>query len=274
MPGHGPGPGACVPLRGTPAFQSESERPRRSSAQRCAGTNRLWRLDPEQVSKIVESEALSVATIVPLPDDTLGGIADEVDREEASPLPLPEEDRLAEETSEGSKSTPALEASDAPQTAPASALEQALDKADWRPKHLVRTVVSSLCDAQTFGTQMKREATDRRFFEARLQAFLGDGLPWNWSIWKKHIPTFTPSRGSENKSTARLHPSAVVSLHSGQGRPSGLKCGCVGPQYQVWMTGCWRGEVSQVKSSQSFTAGKSASGNLRKSPPRLTPASS
>ena len=37
-----------------------------------------------------------------------------------------------------------------------------------------------------------REAKRRRFFEAVGRAFLGDGLPWNWSIWKGHFPTFTP----------------------------------------------------------------------------------
>ncbi len=56
----------------------------------------------------------------------------------------------------------------------------------------VRHPVADLCEAKTFGTPMKREATARRFFEAALQAFLGDGLPWNWSIWKKQFPTFTP----------------------------------------------------------------------------------
>ena len=39
---------------------------------------------------------------------------------------------------------------------------------------------------------MEREAKRRRFFEANAKAFLGDGLPWNWSIWKKHFLDFTP----------------------------------------------------------------------------------
>ena len=38
---------------------------------------------------------------------------------------------------------------------------------------------------------MVREAKRRRFFEAPAKAFLGDGLPWNWSIWKKHFSDFT-----------------------------------------------------------------------------------
>jgi len=50
---------------------------------------------------------------------------------------------------------------------------------DWRPKRLVRTVVSSMCRSKEFGRQMHREAKRRRFFEANAKAFLGDGLEWN-----------------------------------------------------------------------------------------------
>jgi hypothetical protein len=53
-------------------------------------------------------------------------------------------------------------------------------------------VLSSLAEAKTFGAQMAREAKRRRFFEVEAKAFLGDGSPWNWSIWKKHFPDFTP----------------------------------------------------------------------------------
>lgn len=60
------------------------------------------------------------------------------------------------------------------------------------PKRLLRTCLSSLAKAQEFGRQMRREAARRRFFEAQRGAFLGDGLPWNWSIWQAHFPTFTP----------------------------------------------------------------------------------
>lgn len=63
---------------------------------------------------------------------------------------------------------------------------------DWRPKCLVRTVISSMASAAAFGKQMASEAKRRRFAEAAAKAFLGDGLPWNWSIWKKHFRSFTP----------------------------------------------------------------------------------
>jgi hypothetical protein len=65
-------------------------------------------------------------------------------------------------------------------------------QADWRPKRLVRTVLSSEADSKPFGRQMAREAKQRRFYEALCRAFLGDGQAWNWSIWKQYFPTFTP----------------------------------------------------------------------------------
>lgn len=73
----------------------------------------------------------------------------------------------------------------------AAAPDPSLDK-PWRPKRLVRTCLSSMADSDTFGQQMQREADGRRFFEAPFRAFLGDGLPWNWSIWKHHFGTFIP----------------------------------------------------------------------------------
>jgi hypothetical protein len=63
---------------------------------------------------------------------------------------------------------------------------------DWRPRRLVRTVVSSMKCSRDFGRQMAREAKRRRFPEAAAKAFLGDGLPWNWTIWKEHFGDYTP----------------------------------------------------------------------------------
>jgi len=61
---------------------------------------------------------------------------------------------------------------------------------DWRPKRLVRTVVGSMACSRQFGRQMAREAKRRRFSEALARAFLGDGLGWNWSIWKEQFPDY------------------------------------------------------------------------------------
>jgi hypothetical protein len=114
--------------------------------------------------------------------------------------------------------------------------ESATDSEDWRPKRLVRTVLSSLAEAKTFGQQMAREAKRRRFFEASAKAFLGDGLNWNWSIWKRHFRDFTPILDF-------IHPLSYLfvtakALHTCERD--------AWDQYLVWMRGCWRGEVDHV----------------------------
>ena len=71
--------------------------------------------------------------------------------------------------------------------------EQVPERIVYRgPRRVLRTVLSSMACSEDFGRMMEREARRRRFFEAPRRAFLGDGLPWNWSIWKEHFPDFTP----------------------------------------------------------------------------------
>lgn len=60
------------------------------------------------------------------------------------------------------------------------------------PKRVLRTVLASMTSSEDFGPMMEREARRRRFFESPRRAFIGDGLPWNWTIWKKHFRRFVP----------------------------------------------------------------------------------
>lgn len=111
-----------------------------------------------------------------------------------------------------------------------------LEPPDWRPKRLVRTVLSSLATAAVFGAQMAREAKRRRFGEAAARAFLGDGLPWNWSIWKRHFRTFTPILDF-------IHPLSYLFAAAKAAHPQPQDAW---DQYLAWMRGCWKGEVEQV----------------------------
>ena len=61
---------------------------------------------------------------------------------------------------------------------------------DQDPQRLVRTCLSSLDNSKDFGLQMSREARRRCLDQASHKAFLGDGLPANWTIWKKHFRDF------------------------------------------------------------------------------------
>ncbi len=107
---------------------------------------------------------------------------------------------------------------------------------DWRPKRLVRTVLSSMACSEDFGRQMAREAKRRRFYESPAKAFLGDGLPWNWSIWKKDFRDFVPILDF-------IHPLSYLFVTAKAVRESAED---VWSQYLAWMRGCWRGEVLQV----------------------------
>jgi hypothetical protein len=110
-------------------------------------------------------------------------------------------------------------------------------RGDWRPKRLVRTVVSSMKSSRDFGRQMAREAKQRRFFEAPAKVFLGDGLPWNWTIWKEHFRDFTPILDF-------IHPLSYLFLAAKT--VQALSAEDAWSQYLAWMRGCWQGEVGQV----------------------------
>lgn len=110
------------------------------------------------------------------------------------------------------------------------------EKVDWRPQRQVRTVVSSMARSKDFGRQMKREAQRRRFYEAPAKAFLGDGLPWNWSIWKAHFRDFKPILDF-------IHPLAYLFVTA---KAIHATAEDIWNQYLVWMRGCWQGEVAQV----------------------------
>jgi hypothetical protein len=107
---------------------------------------------------------------------------------------------------------------------------------DWRPKRLVRTVLSGMANSDEFGRQMSREAKCRRFGEARAKAFLGDGLPWNWSIWKRYFPHYTPILDF-------IHALSYLFLAA---KTVHTEAQDAWEQYLVWMRGCWRGEIDQV----------------------------
>jgi hypothetical protein len=114
--------------------------------------------------------------------------------------------------------------------------QAALPKEDWRPQRIMRTVLSSVASSQQFGRQMAREAKQRRFYEAQARAFLGDGLPWNWSIWKEHFRDFTPILDFTHALSYLFVVAKAI-----QPQPQDAW-----EQYLVWMRGCWRGEVAQV----------------------------
>ena len=99
------------------------------------------------------------------------------------------------------------------------------------PKRILRTAVSSMASSDEFAKMMKREADRRRFNEAEKRAFLGDGLKWNWSVWKTHFPTYEPILDF-------IHAIQYVfgaARASGEGEAGGWTL------YVKFITLCWQG---------------------------------
>jgi hypothetical protein len=106
----------------------------------------------------------------------------------------------------------------------------------WRPKRLVRTCLSSMAEAAVFGQQMKREADCRRFPEASARAFVGDGLPWNWSVWKHYFPEFVPILDFIHALSYVY--AAALAMHA----EYSLAWSC----YLRMARACWQGRVTEV----------------------------
>lgn len=112
-----------------------------------------------------------------------------------------------------------------------------VDKSDlssWRPERLYRTCISSLCDSDSFGRMMEVEADSRGFYEAAKGAFVGDGLQYNWTLQKRHFPTFTPILDFPH-AIERVHE-AAKSVRTNSDEAWTL--------YVRWASACWQGSVN------------------------------
>jgi hypothetical protein len=123
------------------------------------------------------------------------------------------------------------------QTPDESLAEPLRDQApDWRPEVLFRTCSASLETSRRFGPMMAAEADARGFFAAQRRAFLGDGLAYNWSIQRKHFPTFEPIVDFVHP-VERLHAAArAVVDDDARGWT----------QYVAWAAAVWQGRVDEV----------------------------
>jgi hypothetical protein len=106
---------------------------------------------------------------------------------------------------------------------------------DWRPQRLVRTCVSSLCSSDDFGPKVAAEARRRNFSAAPRRAYLGDGLPWNWTLQRRYFPDYEPIVDFIHPMTYIYEASRIVASE--------------GDEWALcmrWLTACWQGQVSLV----------------------------
>lgn len=106
----------------------------------------------------------------------------------------------------------------------------------WQAETLFRTCVSSLAGSDAFGPMMAAEADQRGFYTAAKQAFLGDGLAYNWTIQKRWFPTFTAIVDFVHM--VEYIYTACKAIHTEVAARWQL--------YLVWATACWQGRVDDV----------------------------
>lgn len=104
------------------------------------------------------------------------------------------------------------------------------------PTRLLRTCLSSLDDSSSFGKLMASEAHRKGFFEAPRRAFVADGMKCNWTVWKRHFPTFTPIVDLLHAISYLYH--AAVAIGQDEDFGWGL---CAD-----WTRDCWQGRVDGV----------------------------
>jgi hypothetical protein len=116
------------------------------------------------------------------------------------------------------------------------ALYEAGEQGKWRPpevkdKHLTAT----RRPWKAFGPMVAQLAWKLGFYQAKRQAFLGDGSDNNWALWRKHCSSFVPILDI-------IHAISYVFASATAGRPFAEGWPC----YVRWLSWVWQGEVEKV----------------------------
>ncbi len=117
-----------------------------------------------------------------------------------------------------------------------SAAKTRREDARWRPESLFRTCLSSLHTSDEFGRMMAAEADSRGFYGAAKQAFVCDGLPYNWTIQRTHFPTFTPILDFVH-AVEHVYAAARSVRHDQEE---------IWRLHLQWTEACWKGRAGEV----------------------------
>lgn len=104
-----------------------------------------------------------------------------------------------------------------------------------RPQRQVRSVLASRARSEDFGPMMHQAAWARNFFGAGRRAFLGDGLPTNWRIHRRHFSTFVPVLDFVH-ALSYVFAAAMAGRRPGEGAEV----------YRRWIEAVWSGQVATV----------------------------
>lgn len=104
------------------------------------------------------------------------------------------------------------------------------------PKKLVRSCVASMATSKEFGPMVAAEAQQRGFFDAKRQAFVGDGAEYNWTIQRGYFKDFVPI-------VDFLHVLCYLYAAARSVREDERENWLL---YERWLRLCWQGRVTEV----------------------------
>lgn len=103
------------------------------------------------------------------------------------------------------------------------------------PQVITRQVIATPAKSAEFSLQLAAQAWAAGFFAAARRAFLGDGQPYNWTIWRARFPTFTPILDF-----IHLLTYIFAAAFAGRNRVTGA------PIYQQWIQWAWSGQIPEL----------------------------
>jgi hypothetical protein len=113
--------------------------------------------------------------------------------------------------------------------------EDRVDERPGRPEPLVRSVVATRHEVETFGKLLVSEAYQRRFPGASRKAFVADGSESNWGVWRRHFSDYVPILDF-------IH--ALTYVYAAAMASQALKDGW--QAYRAWAQWIWSGHVERV----------------------------
>lgn len=104
-----------------------------------------------------------------------------------------------------------------------------------RPELLTRHVLAMRTDVETFAAHAAAAAWEGGFSAAARKAFVADGLPWNWTVWRKYFSDYTPILDF-------VHALCYVFQAASAGRPLDE----VAEVYRGWAQLLWSGRGAEL----------------------------
>jgi hypothetical protein len=104
-----------------------------------------------------------------------------------------------------------------------------------RPEMLVKSVVATSGDVETFGPLLAAAAYERGFNAAERKAFVADGSATNWGVWRRYFSHYTPILDF-------VHALMYVYAAAMAGAPA--QEGWL--RYRDWAMWLWKGQIDRL----------------------------